>query len=348
MIDLMIAAVLVLGLAAAGICLLNPAVRSRLRIPLRRTGAAHSPGHLRDRLLARTRGEGPAELACPSGETRLPGASRLPAQPRLAEPPGQGGPGLGGRSTQVQVRKPRAALATRKRALRLSVAADTSDVARVTQDAYVIQDGVIAVARGVTRTGMDHRAAAITLSTVVSAGLNGGDDPLQSLGECASSANKALRGLSRRDPELSGMVTTLDIVVFSASGRQPSFHVAHVGNSTIWWQAAGSAAVTPVTEAHSFAHGPLLRAVGIGPDLIPDLKTIPAGPGDRIFICTSSIDFSVTGEHVNELAGAYADGPLHECVSALAALAPSGSDENISVVAAEVSAAGVLSIPVPH
>jgi serine/threonine protein phosphatase PrpC len=229
----------------------------------------------------------------------------------------------------------------RERSMRLAVAAETSANAPSIQDAYFIQKNIVGVARGLTRTGIDHRAAALALSAVVSMGPQCADEPDQALRACVSSANKTICSISRRDPELPGMVTTLDVIFLRTRKQKGFLHFAHVGNSAIWLHRHGSVDVIPLTETHAIAGGPLLRAVGLAPELTPDIGAIEIEFGDRVFIVTEGIGFGFTSDAISAIANGYSQDPLHHCVSSLVSLVPPESAENVTALVTEITDSAV-------
>ena len=239
------------------------------------------------------------------------------------------------------------AAVSRERSLRMAVAVETGPSAAGSQDAYVIQNGIIAVARGVSGTSIDHRAAALALSAVISARPQDTDDAAHALQDCVATANRTIRAISQRDPELSGMVTTLDVVCLAPGTKSSMLHFAHVGNSTIWLQRRGRTVVR-LTERHAFGNGPLLRAVGMVSDLVPDIGCEPIMLADRIFITTESPTFAFSDRLLNEIAHDYAEEPLQECAAALGYVPVSARvDDAVTVVAAEVTDTGVVSVQSP-
>jgi hypothetical protein len=291
--------------------------------------------------------------------TSDPVGTTLQSQPRTGAQPGTtmnyatdampdsqpSGPDLS-KGTAIQHLAPplpaRISAGHRYRPVRLAVAAESSANARSVQDAYVVQKDIVGVARGLTRTGIDHRAATLALSAVVSTGPQRADDPDQALRECISSANRTICTISRRDPELPDMATTLDVIFLRLRKRKAFLHFAHVGNSTIWLHRHGAANVVPLTETHAIAGGPLLRAVGLAPELTPDIGTVDIDFGDRVFVTTESIDFSLTRDAVSAVAYRYSQDPLHRCVSSMISLTPPESTQNITVVATEITDSAVF------
>ena len=90
------------------------------------------------------------------------------------------------------------------------------------------------------------------------------------------------------------------------------------GNSSIWLQRAASMSVELLTESHAIDGGPLLRAVGVSANLVPDIGHMQVDLGDRIFLTTASRYFTFTPMIMDATAVAHAGSPLHKVVAALA------------------------------
>lgn len=228
---------------------------------------------------------------------------------------------------------------------RLAVAVDASGDVQSAHDAYFVQNGMVAMARGATGGSTDQYAATLVLSAIISSRPQDSTKPEQGLRECVATANRTLRTVPQRDPALSGMVATLDIIYLDPDAPEPVLYFAHVGNGTIWLQKFGSTAIVTLTEPHTFANGPLLRGVGLVSDLVPDTGMTSISPGDRIFMSTRSSDFGLTTEAMNEIAYAHYDDSLQDCAAVLVSLAARAqAGEGITVAAAEITNSGVLTV----
>lgn len=183
------------------------------------------------------------------------------------------------------------------------------------QDIYYVQRNVVALARGLSETGAAQRAAALTLSAVMASSLGRTQDGDAALRRSFRSANRLVRSVSLHEPKHSDMAATLDVMVMAVDGDRPYLHFAHVGNSSIWLQRAGSTSVELLTESHAIDGGPLLRAVGVSHDLVPEIGHVQVDLGDRIFLTTASRYFTFTPMIMNAIA--HAGSPLHEVVAAL-------------------------------
>jgi hypothetical protein len=203
---------------------------------------------------------------------------------------------------------------------------------------HYVQPNVVALAQGLGSISAGQRAAALTLSAVLTSPLGRTDNAEEALRDGARAANRLVRSIARRDPQYSDMVTTLDVVYLEAAGGRLKLHFAHVGSSIIWCQRVRAAAVEPLTVSHAIDGGPVLRAVGLGENLAPDVGLVPVAPGDRIFLTTASPYFAFTPALMTATAGACGGRPLHDAVSALAgAVTASGTPEAVTVIAAEVT-----------
>lgn len=218
------------------------------------------------------------------------------------------------------------------------VALATGLVGYPQQDLYYVQRNIIALARGLSAAAIGQRAAALTLSAVMTSPIGRTGDAEEALRESVKSANGLVRWVSRREPAHSDMATTLDVVFAAFDDGKRSLHFAHVGNSSIWLQRAASTSVDLLTDSHAIDGGPLLRAVGLSANLVPDIGQVPVDDGDWIFLTTASRHFAFTPRIMDAVVGAHRGSPLHECVAALAnAVKSSAAPEGVSIVAAEVA-----------
>jgi serine/threonine protein phosphatase PrpC len=201
-------------------------------------------------------------------------------------------------------------------------------------DAYYAQRNVVALARGMSAAGAGQRAAALTLSAVMTSPLGRSDKAEEALRTGVESANKLVRSVAGREPRYSDMATTLDVVYLEFQGGRACLYFAHVGNSSVWLKRASSSSVELLTQSDA-PDGPLLRAVGLNPDLTPSIGAELVDAGDRVFLTTASPSCFVT--HAMMDAAARNGGSLHECAAALAAVVRSPAAEGITIVAVEVS-----------
>ncbi|MEV0385934.1 protein phosphatase 2C domain-containing protein [Nonomuraea sp. NPDC050643] len=151
-------------------------------------------------------------------------------------------------------------------------------------DAYVVQERLIAAARGVGGTELAHTAAALALGAVVAARPQHTGTRESDLDECVQVAHRAVRTSALRNPATPDLVSTLDLVVLDR-GESPRLRFAHVGNGAIWHCPRGGEP-RPLTTPHAFEDGPLLRGVGLPSALNPEVGIVVLRPGDRVVIVT--------------------------------------------------------------
>ena len=100
------------------------------------------------------------------------------------------------------------------------------------QDVYYVQRNVVALARGLSAAAAGQRAAALSLSGVITLPLGLNRDAEKALREGVKTANALVRSVARREPQHSGMAATLDVLFVDFRDDRPMLHYAHVGNST--------------------------------------------------------------------------------------------------------------------
>ncbi|GIH94793.1 PP2C family protein-serine/threonine phosphatase [Planobispora siamensis] len=189
-------------------------------------------------------------------------------------------------------------------------------------DEYVVQERLIAAADGGGGTQFGHTAAALTLGAVVVARPQYSDRSEKGIGDCAQAAHRAVRTAALRNPAMSGLTSTLDVVVLDA-GEDPCLRFAHVGDGAIWHCAKGGRP-RPLTTLHSSEDGSSLRGIGLLPDLSPEIGTVALQPGDRIAIVTDGAMRALGVSRLTELftAGASPAACLDGLYDEMAAVEP--------------------------
>ncbi|MFB4277515.1 MULTISPECIES: protein phosphatase 2C domain-containing protein [unclassified Nonomuraea] len=151
-------------------------------------------------------------------------------------------------------------------------------------DAYVVQERMIAAARGAGGTQLAHMAAALALGAVVAERPQHAGTREEDLVECAQAAHRAVRTTALRDAAMPDLVSTLDLVVLDRT-EIPRLRFAHVGNGEIWHCPKGGEPHR-LTTPHAFDGGPLLRGLGLPTALNPEVGAVALRPGDRVAIVT--------------------------------------------------------------
>lgn len=205
---------------------------------------------------------------------------------------------------------------------------------------YLVADGMGGHRAGQVASGLAARAAVVALR----AQRDGRRGPGDRLRACVEAANAEILSSSRAKPELAGMGTT--IVALLADGARVA--LAHVGDSRAYLIRAGAA--RRLTDDHTVvgelvrrgeiseqaaARHPqrhvLLRALGVGRTVEPDLLELAPEAGDLFLLCSDGLTGHVEDDEIATLIGAAPD--LDAACERLVDLANGrGGDDNITVV----------------
>jgi len=165
-------------------------------------------------------------------------------------------------------------------------------------------------------------------------------------------ANQALRARAREDRELRGMGTT----VSAAAVAGHDLVLAQVGDSRAYLfrgqrltqvtrdQSVVSALVaagklTPDEARHSAHRSLVLQALGSEPDVVVSLSFVELRAGDRLLLCSDGLHGVVGDENI---AASLRDGsPERGCARLIELAYQAGAPDNVSVVVAEFSGAGL-------
>ncbi len=214
------------------------------------------------------------------------------------------------------------------------------------EDAIVTTERLALVADGMGGHPGGEIAAA-TAADVVSTVFTGRS--MDELEAAVRAANWAIRDHAGAEPGLEGMGTTICATALLSDG---DLAVVNVGDSRayLWHRAT----LTQLTRDHSVTaeliergelreedeprhphHGVLTRALGVGPEVEIDRRTLDVEAGDRIVVCSDGLFNEVSGA---DMATALGNGDeVAEVVDRLIDQAVSrGGRDNVSVVVAEV------------
>ncbi|HWF16367.1 MAG TPA: MerR family transcriptional regulator [Acidimicrobiales bacterium] len=232
--------------------------------------------------------------------------------------------------------------------LRTAGRTDIGQLRENNEDAIVSSDRLALVADGMGGHP-GGEIAANAAATVIPAVFTG--QSIDELEAALRAANWVIRDRAVAQPGLEGMGTTICVAGLLTDGH---LALVNVGDSRayIWHEDA----LTQLTQDHSVTaeliqrgelreeeaaghphYGVLTRAVGVGPDIEIDRRTLAVESGDRILVCSDGLFNELSR---GEIANAMAVGrDVSEIVDNLidGALAHGGRD-NVSVVIAEVAA----------
>ncbi|MET8609191.1 Stp1/IreP family PP2C-type Ser/Thr phosphatase [Streptomyces misionensis] len=175
-----------------------------------------------------------------------------------------------------------------------------------------------------------------------------GSDILTSLGVAVQRANDQLRSMVEEDPQLEGMGTTLTALLWTGQ----RLGLVHVGDSRAYLLRDG--VLTQITQDHTWVQrlvdegriteeeatthpqrSLLMRALGSGDHVEPDLSIREVRAGDRYLICSDGLSGVVSHQTMEETLASY-QGP-QETVQELIQLAlRGGGPDNITVIVADV------------
>ncbi|MCF3961242.1 Stp1/IreP family PP2C-type Ser/Thr phosphatase [Streptomyces fuscigenes] len=208
---------------------------------------------------------------------------------------------------------------------------------------------LLAIADGMGGQAAGEVASSEVISTLVQLDDDvPGSDVLTSLGAAVERANEQLRVMVEEDPQLEGMGTTLTALLWT--GRR--LGLVHVGDSRAYLLRDG--VLTQITQDHTWVQrlvdegriteeeatthpqrSLLMRALGSGDRVEPDLSIREVRAGDRYLICSDGLSAVVSHQTIEEALADY-QGP-QETVQRLIELAlRGGGPDNITCIVADV------------
>ncbi|WP_097274320.1 Stp1/IreP family PP2C-type Ser/Thr phosphatase [Streptomyces sp. TLI_55] len=208
---------------------------------------------------------------------------------------------------------------------------------------------LLAIADGMGGAAAGEVASSEAISTIVALDDDvPGSDVLTSLGIAVQRANDQLRSMVEEDPQLEGMGTTLTALLWTGQ----RLGLVHVGDSRAYLLRDG--VLTQITQDHTWVQrlvdegriteeeatthpqrSLLMRALGSGEHVEPDLSIREVRAGDRYLICSDGLSGVVSHQTLEETLASY-QGP-QETVQQLIQLAlRGGGPDNITVIVADV------------
>ncbi|CAL9499150.1 Stp1/IreP family PP2C-type Ser/Thr phosphatase [Streptomyces sp. enrichment culture] len=208
---------------------------------------------------------------------------------------------------------------------------------------------LLAIADGMGGAAAGEVASSEAISTIVALDDDiPGSDVLTSLGTAVQRANDQLRQMVEEDPTLEGMGTTLTALLWTGQ----RLGLVHVGDSRAYLLRDG--VLTQITQDHTWVQrlvdegriteeeatthpqrSLLMRALGSGDHVEPDLSIREVRAGDRYLICSDGLSGVVSHQTLEDTLASY-QGP-QETVHELIQLAlRGGGPDNITVIVADV------------
>ncbi|WP_032790279.1 MULTISPECIES: PP2C family protein-serine/threonine phosphatase [Streptomyces] len=208
---------------------------------------------------------------------------------------------------------------------------------------------LLAIADGMGGQAAGEVASSEVISTLVPLDDDvPGSDLLTSLGTAVQQANDQLRVMVEEDPQLEGMGTTLTALLWTGQ----RLGLVHVGDSRAYLLRDG--VLTQITQDHTWVQrlvdegriteeeatthpqrSLLMRALGSGDHVEPDLSIREVRVGDRYLICSDGLSGVVSHQTMEETLASY-QGP-QETIQELIQLAlRGGGPDNITCIVADV------------
>ena len=208
---------------------------------------------------------------------------------------------------------------------------------------------LLAIADGMGGQAAGEVASSEVISTIVSLDDDvPGSDILTSLGTAVQRANDQLRSMVDEDPQLEGMGTTLTALLWTGQ----RLGLVHVGDSRAYLLRDG--VLTQITQDHTWVQrlvdegriteeeatthpqrSLLMRALGSGEHVEPDLSIREVRAGDRYLICSDGLSGVVSHQTMEDTLASY-QGPQETVQNLIELALRGGGPDNITVIVADV------------
>ncbi|MFJ7158876.1 protein phosphatase 2C domain-containing protein [Streptomyces sp. NPDC101118] len=245
--------------------------------------------------------------------------------------------------------------------LRFSAGSHRGFIREVNEDSGYAGPRLLAVADGMGGQAAGEVASSEVISSLVQLDDDvPGSDILTALGTAVQRANDQLRVMVEEDPQLEGMGTTLTALLWT--GRR--LGLVHVGDSRAYLLRDG--VLTQITQDHTWVQrlvdegriteeearihpqrSLLMRALGAGKQVEPDLSIREVRTGDRYLLCSDGLSGVVPHQTLEETLDGHRT--PDEAVQDLIRLAlRGGGPDNVTCIVADVIDIGTVSPPSPY
>lgn len=208
---------------------------------------------------------------------------------------------------------------------------------------------LLAIADGMGGQAAGEVASSEVISTLVQLDDDvPGSDILTALGTAVQRANDQLRVMVEEDPQLEGMGTTLTALLWTGQ----RLGLVHVGDSRAYLLRDG--VLTQITQDHTWVQrlvdegriteeeatthpqrSLLMRALGSGDHVEPDLSVREVRAGDRYLICSDGLSGVVSHQTMEETLASY-QGPQETIQDLIQLALRGGGPDNITCIVADV------------
>ncbi|HUR13656.1 MAG TPA: protein phosphatase 2C domain-containing protein [Mycobacteriales bacterium] len=219
------------------------------------------------------------------------------------------------------------------------------------EDSVYAGPRLLAVADGMGGHAAGEVASAVAIATVAPLDADvPGSDLTGVLRECARTANAHLRDMVAGDPDLAGMGTTLDVLLFNGN----RLGLLHIGDSRVYLLRGGE--LTLVTHDHTFVQSlvdsgriseeeasthpqrsVITKVLDGHDDLEPDLSVRETRLGDRWMLCSDGLTGPVSSNDTLQEALSLPD-PQEACDRLVELALRGGGPDNVTVLVADVVA----------
>ncbi len=219
------------------------------------------------------------------------------------------------------------------------------------EDSVYAGPRLLAVADGMGGHAAGEVASAVAIATVAPLDADApGSDLTGALRESARTANAHLRDMVAGDPDLTGMGTTLDALLFNGN----RLGLLHIGDSRVYLLRAGK--LTQITHDHTFVQSlidsgriseeeasthpqrsVITKVLDGHDDLEPDLSVHETRLGDRWLLCSDGLTGPVSSNDTLAEALTLED-PQEACDRLVELALRGGGPDNITVLVADVVA----------
>lgn len=237
--------------------------------------------------------------------------------------------------------------------MRIGRAAALTDTGRrrlQNEDTFVCEPPLFAVADGMGGAQAGELASRLAAAAIEERAAGDRGEP--AVAGLVREANSRIFEHARRDPAVAGMGTTITIVLVDEEAGSAA--IGHVGDSRAYRVRAGS--LEQLTSDHSLVaelvrsgrltedeaashphRSVITRALGTDEDVEVDTHTVELEPGDLLVLCSDGLTSMVRDEAILALTGAAGADPGAVTDALVAAANAAGGEDNITVVAFEVT-----------
>jgi serine/threonine protein phosphatase PrpC len=166
--------------------------------------------------------------------------------------------------------------------------------------------------------------------------------------DLVTSANRRIHDLMKAKPSLRGMGTTLVALAMKPSPL-PVAHIAHLGDSRAYLYRAGQLKQLTrdhtlvqklvqrglIDEATALTHPErhvLAKGLGMGPDMQPELTSIPVIPHDLIVLCSDGLTKMLTDTAIASILSRADGNPDRACHNLIDEALNRGGEDNVTVI----------------